>query len=86
MAVRCIESLAGALWVSVGGEGHKTIKSAKETLPVKPNEAAAIISGLDWHCPAARPDSERHAGSWLRGRDEQWHPSYSTAELKITRA
>lgn len=51
-------------------EGHKTIKSAKKTLPVKPNEAAAIISGLDWHCPAARPDSERHAGSWLRGRDE----------------
>lgn len=36
-------------------EGHKTIKSAKETLPFKPNEAGAIISGIDWLFLAARP-------------------------------
>lgn len=43
MAVQRIESLAGALWTISWWEVHKTIRSAKETLPFKPNEAEAII-------------------------------------------
>ena len=42
--------------------GHKTIKSAEEKLPFKPNEAEAIISGIDWRCLAARPTTRTGRG------------------------
>ncbi len=42
---------------------HKTIKSAKETLPFTPDEVGAIISGIDWHCLAAPPTIKREAGA-----------------------
>ena len=47
MAVQHIESLAGARPTSVGGEVHKKIRSAKETLPFQPNEAGPIIAGCN---------------------------------------